>query len=77
MAHISGITITKNTRGNDFDLIINYKKNPELVTSILDNNNMKNPISPYDPKFVAKIKKSEKQIAEGKVHKLDMNDIWK
>lgn len=30
----------------------------------------------YDPKFVAKIKRSEKQAAEGKVQRLDMNELW-
>jgi len=33
--------------------------------------------STYDPKFVAKIKRSEKQAEEGKVQRLDPNDLWK
>jgi len=33
--------------------------------------------SHYDPKFLAKIKRGQKQIAEGKIHKVDLNDIWK
>jgi hypothetical protein len=33
--------------------------------------------SPYDPEFVAKIKKSRKQAAEGKTVKIDLDDIWK
>jgi len=33
--------------------------------------------SPYDPEFVAKIKNSRKQAAEGKTVKIDPDDIWK
>ncbi|MBT3209357.1 MAG: hypothetical protein HN704_05060 [Bacteroidetes bacterium] len=33
--------------------------------------------SPYDPKFVAKIEESRKQVAEGKTEKIDLDDIWK
>jgi hypothetical protein len=32
--------------------------------------------SPYDPKFVAKILKSEQQAREGKTVTIDPNDIW-
>jgi len=32
--------------------------------------------SSYNPEFVKKIKKAEKQIAEGKYTVLDTNDIW-
>jgi len=31
----------------------------------------------YDPEFVAKIEKSLQQAAEGKVVKIDLDDIWK
>lgn len=32
--------------------------------------------SPYNPKFVEKIRKSEQQIKEGKYKELNANDIW-
>ena len=32
--------------------------------------------SPYDPKFVAQIKKAEKDIKAGRVTKIDPSDIW-
>ena len=32
---------------------------------------------PYNPEFVAKIEKSMQQADEGKVVKIDLNDIWK
>jgi hypothetical protein len=33
--------------------------------------------SPYDPEFVAKIRKSEEDYKNGKVHRIPLNDIWK
>ncbi|MEP6612947.1 MAG: DUF2683 family protein [Mucilaginibacter sp.] len=33
--------------------------------------------SPYNPEFVAKIKKSIQQAKEGKVVKIALDDIWK
>jgi hypothetical protein len=33
--------------------------------------------NPYDPAFVAKIEKSMQQASEGKVVKIDLDDIWK
>ena len=33
--------------------------------------------SPYNPEFVAKIKNSRKQAAEGRTVKVDLDDIWK
>lgn len=33
--------------------------------------------NPYDPEFVAKIEKSMQQANEGKVVKIDLDDIWK
>ena len=31
----------------------------------------------YDPKFVAKIKASEKEAQMGKTHKIETKDLWK
>jgi len=31
----------------------------------------------YDPKFVVKIKKGERDLKEGKGVKLDINNLWK
>jgi hypothetical protein len=33
--------------------------------------------SPYDPAFVAKIKESEQDYKNGKIHKINLDDIWK
>ncbi len=59
MSKIAGITIDRKLGGGDFNLIINYKKQPDLVNRILKEQGIENPESPYDPEFVAKIRKSE------------------
>ena len=33
--------------------------------------------SPYNPEFIAKIKRSEKAVKEGKTYKIPLNEIWK
>jgi hypothetical protein len=33
--------------------------------------------SPYDPEFVAKIRQSEEDFKNGKIHKVNLDDIWK
>jgi len=47
-------------------------KNPIFKESGLEED-----VSPYDPKFVEKIKKSEKEFAEGKGKKIDIENLWK
>jgi len=32
---------------------------------------------PYNPEFVAKIEKSRQQMTEGKIVKIELDDIWK
>lgn len=34
-------------------------------------------ISPYNPEFVAKIKRGEKAAKEGKGQKVNMENLWK
>lgn len=33
--------------------------------------------SPYNPEFVAKIKKGEEDIASGRTKKVSLDDVWK
>jgi len=33
--------------------------------------------SPYDPKFVAKIKKADEEIKKGQTKKIPIADLWK
>jgi hypothetical protein len=33
--------------------------------------------SPYNPEFVAKIKRSERNFSKGKTYKIPLDEIWK
>ena len=48
------------------------KKNP-----IFKELGLEEDVSPYVPKLVEKIKKSEKEFAEGKGKKIDIENLWK
>lgn len=61
----NGISIEK--IDNDFNLIINYKKNQNLVNDILQKAKIENTYSPYDPVFVEKIK-SQKNLKSKKIN---------
>ena len=46
----------------------------ELGVIIMDEKTEK---SPYDPKFVKKIKKADEDIKEGRTKKILLTDLWK
>ena len=55
-------------------------KDAELVTQLLKKLNVKIVAaekSPYDPKFVAEIKKGEQDLKAGKGVKVDLDNLWK
>ena len=53
------------------------KKYGYLLNPIFKELGIEDEVSPYDPKFVEKIKKSEKEFAEGKGKKIDIENLWK
>ncbi|MCX2679149.1 hypothetical protein OOZ15_04275 [Galbibacter sp. EGI 63066] len=66
------ITIKINERtkaGKAFKAILEYFINERKGVEVVGK-------SPYDPKFVAKIRQSEKEIADGKTTVIDTDDIW-
>ena len=77
MAHIAGITIEKDKQGNARYARIDLKKYGHLLNPIFKELGIEDEVSPYDPKFVAKIRKSEKEFAEGKGIKIDIENLWK
>jgi hypothetical protein len=77
MARIAGITIEKDKSGNARYARIDLKKYGKQLSAFFQELGIQDEVSTYDPKFVAKIKRSEKQAEEGKVQRLDLNDIWK
>jgi len=77
MAHVSGISIEKDKHGKARYARIDLKKYGKQLSAFFEEIGIADEVSTYDPKFVAKIKISEKQAKEGKVQRLDLNDIWK
>ena len=53
------------------------KKYGHLLNPIFKELGIEDELSPYDPEFVAKIRKSEKEFAEGKGTKIDLENLWK
>ncbi len=77
MARVAGITIEKDIRGNARFARIDLRKYGEFLNPFLKEIGIETEVSPYNKKFVEKIRKGEKQIANGNTHKLDLNNIWK
>ena len=75
MARITGITIEKDKSGNARYARIDLKKYGKQLSAFFQEPVMQDEVSTYDPKFVAKIKRSEKQAVEGKVQRLDLNQL--
>ena len=77
MGHLAGITIEKDKQGKARYARIDLKKYGHLLNPIFKELGIEGDVSPYDPKFVAKIRKSEKEFAEGKGTKIDIDNLWK
>lgn len=77
MARIAGITIEKDVRGNARFARIDLQKYGEKLIPFLKEIGLDTEVSPYNKKFVEKIRKGEQQIENGNTHKLDLNNIWK
>jgi glycogen debranching enzyme len=77
MARIAGITIEKDIHGNARYARIDLKKYGNLLNPFFKDLGIETETSHYDKKFVEKIKKSEQQMKDGKVTRLDLNDIRK
>lgn len=50
---------------------IRFTKNTEKSMAVAEEK------SPYNQEFVEKIKQGEKDLAEGKTRKLDLDNLWK
>ena len=77
MAHIAEITIEKDKSENARSARIDLTKYWKQLSAFFQELGIQDEVSIYDPKFVAKIKRSEKQAEEGKVQRLDLNELWK
>ena len=77
MARVTGITIEKDKQGNARYARIDLKKYGKLLNPFFKELGMEDEVSPYNSTFVEKIRKSEKEFAEGKGVKIDIENLWK
>ena len=73
----AGIFIEHNAKGVPTFARIDLKKYGGELKEFFSEKGFAVEKSPYNPEFVAKIKRSEKQIEEGHFHKLDIDNLWK
>ena len=77
MSRVTGITIEKDKKGNALFARIDLKKYGKLLNPFFKELGIEDEVSPYNSKFVAKIKKSEEEFEEGKGIKIDIENLWK
>ena len=77
MAQATGIIIEYNAKGAPTFARIDLKKYGNKLKDFFASEGVSIEKSPYNPEFVEKIRKSEKQIEEGNYHKLDLDNLWK
>ena len=77
MAQTTGIIIEHNAKGAPTFARIDLKKYGDKLKDFFASEGVSIEKSPYNPEFVEKIRKSEKQIEEGNYHKLDLDNLWK
>jgi hypothetical protein len=70
MEQTSGIYIERNSEGIPRFARIDLKRYGDKLKDFFSSKGIAIEELPYNPEFVAKIKRSEQQIAEGKFHKL-------
>jgi hypothetical protein len=73
----AGITIERNARGIPTFAHIDLKRHGDKLKDFFAANQVELEESSYDPEFVAKIRRSEKQIAAGKCKVIKTEDLWK
>jgi hypothetical protein len=62
----AGIAIERNSRGEPAFVRIDLKKHGDKLKDFFASNHVTLEEPPYDPEFVAKIRRAEQQVAEGK-----------
>jgi hypothetical protein len=75
----AGITIERNARGEAAYIRIDLRKYGRQLMPFLKETGVEidAEASQYDPEFVAKIRRSEEQIAAGKCKVIKTEDLWK
>ncbi|MDR0699649.1 MAG: hypothetical protein LBG28_10605 [Tannerella sp.] len=73
----TGITIERNASGVPTFARIDLRKYGSQLKDFFAANSVELDESPYDPEFVAKIRRNETQIAAGKCKVIKTEDLWK
>ncbi len=61
------------------ETLLVYPQNSKELKTIMKVLNVKfeSKATPYNPEFVAKIKRSDEQFEKGEVQAINMEDLWK
>jgi len=76
MLQTAGISIEHNAQGIPMFARIDLERYGAELRDFFSTKGISVETSPYNPEFVAKIKRSEKQIEDGNFHKLDIDKLW-
>ncbi|MDR3287195.1 MAG: hypothetical protein LBT27_07115 [Prevotellaceae bacterium] len=73
----TGIKIERDDKGVARYARIDLKKYGKYLAPLFKKVGINTEESPYNPEFVAKIKKAEEDIRNGKGKKIAIEDLWK
>jgi hypothetical protein len=80
MNQIGGVVLERDTKGAPVFAHIDMKKYGTQLLDFFSKNGIEVAESPYNPEFVAKIKRSEQQIRDGKYtiirNQKELNDLF-
>jgi hypothetical protein len=68
-------TIIIHTEENKMELIKDFLKSIKVTFETKTTSKVEE--SPYNPEFVAKIRESEEDYKNGKIHRVNLDEIWK
>jgi hypothetical protein len=77
MTQVTGITIERNANGMPIYAHIDIRRYGDQLKDFFYSNGVEVEESPYNPEFVAKIKKSKQQIDDGQYKVIKTADLWK
>jgi hypothetical protein len=76
MAQTAGITIERNANGVPSFVRIDIKRYGDQLKDFFSSNGIKVEESPYDTKFISKIKQSQKEYENGECEVVKLESFW-
>ena len=76
MAHVTGITIERTSKGQPKSITFDYKKYGQLLQSFFAREGIENPASPYNKKEIELLLNIKSEMKLGKLKKVDMINFW-